>query len=581
MHRLLLPIDALVTLFVLTAVWLGVSSSYDPALSYPVQLGVIVSGGVYLAVAHGLVTWRIAYVFGRLLLLASTAAAAVFILQFAYQDYVEVPAIIERIGTLTTLLPNLNLAWQHPNAEAAFMIGTIPLGVVLIVTSRRWLWRSLWIVCTLVCLYALLLTFSRGAMVGLGATLCIAGLVLSKKLIVRVGAVALLIGGIAALALTSAGSAWVLSRWDLYRNSLYVAGDYVLTGIGLGDTFPLVYSRYGLLIQVPQLTYPHNLLLSVWMGQGLPGLVIFLLLIITFYLFVRRVLRSQPRRLFHAGWLGVTAILIHGLFDSRQYIEVLWLMGHLFALIGLTAACGRLALWQPEEDVPKVFRRYFPNRLVVATAIAAVIAIILFNQELLAAWHTNQAALAETHAELNPTLRAADREAGFRQSQALYQQALAINPVWPNANRRMGNLYVKAEDFAQAVPLLEQAYRAEPANIATIKGLALAYMWNGQLEGAAEGFNLLPDPARMAEELLTWGYWRTNEQDQPLLGAYAYETSQLMLPGNVSIPVWQAAADAYRAAGELDRARQWYERILAEAPDNTAARQALAELDDA
>ena len=43
-------------------------------------------------------------------------------------------------------------------------------------------------------------------------------------------------------------------RLQLYRNSLYLIRDYAFTGIGLGSTFAMVYSRYGLLIFVPFLS---------------------------------------------------------------------------------------------------------------------------------------------------------------------------------------------------------------------------------------------------------------------------------------------------------------------------------------
>jgi hypothetical protein len=361
----------------------------------------------------------------------------------------------------------------------------------------------------------------------------------------------------------------------LYQNSLFVASDYLFTGIGLGDTFPLIYSRYGLLIQVLQLTYAHNLLLSVWMGQGLPGLLVFAALVITFYLFVGKVLRLRPRRLFHAMWLAVTVNLIHGLFDSRQYVEALWLMPTLFGLIGLTAALGRLVV--RGEKRPQNLR-YIPWRLAAAVSVVLVVGVVAFNRELRAAWYTNRGALLETRTELNPAFSEAQRNTGYDEASEFYQRALGIDPIWSNANRRMGNLYVKTGRYAEAILPLEAALLHEPANGATIKGLGLAYTWSGRSADAARTFLLLPDPAGMNEELTQWGFYWGSEQDQPLLSAYAYETAAAMYPQNVSIPIWQAAADAYRAAGQTGKAREWYERILVQEPGNQRVAQALSEI---
>lgn len=575
-HRWLLPLDVLVGLFVLSALLLGTAPSYDPDLNRPILIGILAGGVAYFLLAHALPDWDVAYWIGRGVMLVGTAYAGLVGLQFAYQNWgTDAFSIILRAGNLTTFLPNFGIFLGHPNAAATFLESMIPFGVFLVMTSRRWILKAFWGFCTLICLYAIVLTFSRGAFVALGVTLLIAGMVLPRSKWVRLGALVLLVVGVAGLMLTTAGSEWVLSRFELYRSSLYVATDYLYTGVGLGETFPLIYSRYGLLIQVPFLTYAHNLILSVWMGQGLPGLVTFGLLIITFYRLVWRVLHSEPRRLFHAAWLGVTVTLVHGLFDSRHYVEALWLMPQLFGLIGLTAAMGSLTLY--------VNRRtnitYFPWRWFASAGAALVVAVVLFNTTLRAAWYTNMGALAETRAELSESLVLPQRQELNLEAQANYQHALELDPQWPNANRRSGNLYVKMEAFEQAVGPLEIASVHEPDNPAAIKGLGLAYVWTGRLEEAAALFHRLSNPREMSQELTVWGGWRGGpEKQQPLLAAYAYETAQLMYPDEVVIPYWLEIAWLYQAAGQVEQARRWYERVLAEEPGNETAQQAVANL---
>ncbi len=578
-HRLLLSLDLLVLLFGVTALLSG-AAAYNADLSFPMQVAILVSVGVYFAIAHGLPNWQFAYGFGYLLLIAGTAYASFFILQYSHQQYIETPGIIERVGAITTLLPDLGFSPGHPNAAATFLGAMIPLGGILVLTARRWVWRNIWAICTLVCLYAVVLTFSRGALLALASLLCIVMMVLGKRWYMRLSGLLFLIAGAVAVTLFNASSAWILSRLELYQNSLYVITDYFFTGIGLGDTFPLVYSRYGLLIQVPFLSYPHNFLLSVWTGQGLAGLLILILLTVAVIFFVARVLRTaKPRRIFHAGWLGLLVIMVHGLFDSRHYVEAFWLMPHLFALLGLTVATGRLALKEVLETGDVLRIRYFPWRLAAVSVAGLIVAAVVWQEPLRAAWHTNRGALAETRADLAEDLNSNQRAALHEQAQAAYQDALAIIPDWPNANRRSGNLAVTTENYIAAIDPLEQAYALEPANPATLKGLALAYVWVGRIDDAVTLINLMPEAAAVADELSTWGWWQ-GEQQHPLLSAYAYETSHRLRPDFENLILLQLIGEAYAAANDDENARAWYEQILEIDPTHAAARQALARLNN-
>src|SRR5690606_22998528 len=111
---------------------------------------------------------------------------------------------------------------------ATFLEALIPLGIGLIFSSRpRW-FQGLWAIGVLLMLYAVLLTFSRGAFVALGLTLLLFILIRLPSMF-RYGLIGLL--GIIGLALVfvpldsipllGSGQDWLLSRWDLYRNSLY------------------------------------------------------------------------------------------------------------------------------------------------------------------------------------------------------------------------------------------------------------------------------------------------------------------------------------------------------------------------
>ncbi len=441
-------------------------------------------------------------------------------------------------------------------------------------------------------LYAVFLTFSRGAYIGLAATIPIFFIAwflkrLSRPLatgILVVIIVGALVGVYTLLTANPATSSPLVasgievggSRLTLYRNSLFLIRDYVFTGIGLGDTFAMIYSRYSLLIQVPFLTYAHSLPLAVWLNQGLIGLISLAGIVVSFYLFVAYVLRRVvPSRLFHGAWLGVTATLVHGLTDARQYTESPWVMPLLFVMIGLTVAFGRIALKEERVYIPHYLGRYILRTVAVIFVIGVV--AFLRRDTLVAAWDTNQGALVEARGELAPDLNVGQRNALYNEAQSWYMEALDSDPNYAPANRRLGNLFVERGNYPVAVPLLETAFFSESSNPATVKGLGLAYVWVGRTEDAAQVLAKLPPDADIENELYTWGYYRHYDQNRPLLAAYAWETGQL-LAAEPNADVWAGIGDFYREAQEFTRAEAAYQRALEIEPDNQQAKDGLAAL---
>lgn len=584
-RRLLLPIDMCMIVFAISAVF-GIFTAYDQTLSTPIGLTVLISVALYFITAYLAVTWEIVYSVSAVLMAAGTAVALFFITQYGHQNYPGMPDFILRIGQITTILPDSG-ATMHPNSAATFLEGIIPVGLFLAVTARKPGLRPLWIILTLIMVYAVFISDSRGAWIGLAIAVILGVATFSRRFALITGAVialvivGMLVIGVERLSFMQSALAWANTRYELYRNSLYVIGDYAITGVGLGDVFALIYSHYGLLIRVPFLTYTHNLPLAVWFGQGILGLIAFVGIVVTFGLYVRHVLLlSAPRRLFLGTWLGVAATFAHGLFDARQYAEAYWMMPVVFVLIGLSAALGRLALIDASRRSREVNADFVPMALPIGAVVVTAIAGVIFFPQLRAIWATNQGALDETRAELAAELDDIRRTSLYENALKQYQTALSFDPNWPNANRRLGNLDVKLAHYADAVPLLESAYTVEGDNPATVKGLGLAYTWTGRTDDAAEILDNLPQAEAMKDELGTWGFWRSGRGEYHL-AAYAYETASKMSLDTPNPVLWMATANNFRAADQLDDAREWYERVLRFHPGNEAARTALREMDAA
>ena len=133
-------------------------------------------------------------------------------------------------------------------------------------------------------------------------------------------------------------------RLDVYRGSLTLIEDMPFTGIGLGGQFAMQYSRYVLMIQVPFLTYSHNLYLEAWLEQGILGFLSLVWLGIAVVWASIRHLRHGHDPLFESTSIGLAAFYLHGLTDARPYVD-LWCWLPFFLLLGLSAS---VLLRQPE-----------------------------------------------------------------------------------------------------------------------------------------------------------------------------------------------------------------------------------------
>ncbi|NJN98068.1 MAG: O-antigen ligase family protein [Anaerolineales bacterium] len=354
---------ALALLVVSTPV--GIWASYDPALSWPL-LWDPCFGRVSLFFAfintqvspHWLTTGLIG---------VAVLFAFYFVGQYDHFHYLEESGWLADLGRLTgSILPSFVFFTPHPNAAASFLESSLLLSLVL-VWQARGNKKLIWGGAAALIAYGLLISASRGAWVGLVIAVSLWAIPLIphrnlRWIISGIVVIAVLAGiyGITQIILSESPPSFLsstvdtgVSRLTLYRNSLYLLGDYPFTGIGLGDTFGMVYSRYQLLIHVPYLTYSHNLFLSVGLGLGLLGLAALIWLLISFYLFVIRVeqvgLSTRYAHLFRSAWLGATITFIHGLTDAPQFAGSGWTMPMLFGILGLAVAIGRLAFEGEEE----------------------------------------------------------------------------------------------------------------------------------------------------------------------------------------------------------------------------------------
>lgn len=582
-----IPLAGPLTLFLLGGV-LGLISSYDPALGLPWLVSLFGGAALYAAVClFGRTPARLALA-AALLIVVAAAYAAFLATQYRHLDFDAKFGAVASLGALTSApFPALSTARVDANAAAAFLGAALPLAAGLALSARR-LPRLAFAGAALAIGYGTLLTASRGAWVALavaGAAWA-AGAVWVRSgarsqepgnrepgargqgarsqetgdqetrrqgeesprpsslvprhasLVTRRRSIALALGlGAALLAgglllsqtpgvqrLLASASARASDRLILYRNSFFLALDFPLSGVGPGVVFGAAYSHFQLLILRPFVGYAHNLLLGIWLAQGLLGLLGFGGLLLASSRLIVRGLRAAggpPVGLRWGAAVGGLAALLHGLTDAPQYDTAWPAMLMIFGVFGVAVAAARLA-----DDQALQWIRLTPRRLAGAGAAALLLAALL-GPRALAAASANVAAAIEARAALSPALADGEREELMAEAIRWADRGLRLAPASAPANARRGRLALMADEPETAAARLERAHAALPASQAIRKGLGYAYVWSGRAEEGAALLSGLDRAEEVARELETWPVaWR--ERGREDLAVRAERAAALM-----------------------------------------------------
>lgn len=519
------PLDLPLALFLISAV-LGVWPAYDRSLCWGTLAALAAGCVLYCLVSRSVVPphrWRAA---ATVFVLICALLALYFVAQVAHFGQ---PGKVDAIGRLVELIGRIippAVFWAPAaNSVATFLEGILFLALALLLTEKRRAWRYAAGAGAGLIALALLLSESRGAWLAVAVTavvwlalhwrparvVAVAGALLALALVVY----ALVRRDVAALGdVPIAGDLFAAlfvrpDRLSVYRHSLYLLQDYPLTGIGLGGQFAMQHSMYALLVRHPFLGYSHNLYLEVWLQQGLVGALAWLWLVVSLYQAVRAHAKAGADLLYQGAWLGLTATLLHGLVDARQYADP-WCWFPFFGLLGLTAAIIR----RRASSVPRGRRRVVPRAVVGAFLIAVVVSL----RPLPATWHANLGCLLQARSDLEPALDDGQRSELRLGAADHFRRAIRVAPHDRTAQQRLGLIMLDETRFGQAVEHLEAAWEADPANTTTHKALGLAYVWVGDLDRAGP---LLRNVPGIVEELNVWGWWwGTQGQAQQSLNAY-------------------------------------------------------------
>jgi O-antigen ligase len=270
----------------------------------------------------------------------------------AYVGGAVVTAVFALGSAATGGLTRLSGENANPNELAALFLPGVVLSVFAALGERRPLLRWAASGAATILLVALLLTGSRGGLLGLSVAL-LAGIILAGAGRVRFGLVAVtLVMGSAVLVYYAAlapaeqadrvaaiGDDGGSGRTDLWRVATEVASDRPLTGVGAGN-FREAEARYAareidiarIDLVLDESKVVHNTYLSILSELGVVGLGLFLFLVLAALASTVRALTlivrtSEQLELLVRGFLvGLLGLFASYVFASAEYRKPLWLL---------------------------------------------------------------------------------------------------------------------------------------------------------------------------------------------------------------------------------------------------------------
>ena len=305
----------------------------------------------------------------------------------------------------------------------------------------------------------------------------------------------------------------LVKRLHLWHDSITLIQDYPFTGSGLGST-AMAFSSYVLLLHVPFQNQAHNLFLQIATEQGVPGLMIFLTMVVASSWALLQALRNRNTLAYSAGLVTSAALiglLVCGMFDSEIYVS--GLVPILFVPFGCAWCVGTAAL----NDFPRSVTRFprLRRKLTIASTFLLLFGSAFSLRPVVRAqFSANLGAVSQAQAELSvyswPRWGLQDevrRNGAADLSQALvaYHSALKLDPLNVTANRRLGQIELAQGNIQSAQQHLEMAYAIAPDQRATRQLLGEIYAISGRSEKAVDLWQRI-DVSHRQLEVRQWWY---------------------------------------------------------------------------
>ncbi len=236
----------------------------------------------------------------------------------------------------------------NPNMLGQFFILVIPFAGANLLRAKNWTARGYYFGCCGILCVAMLLTFSRGAWLGLLIAGAVFVLLLNPKLLlltpVALIALYFILPESIILRFTSIGNmsdASTSYRVYIWMGVIEMLKDYWICGIGPGDAaFNLIYPIYGYSAVVSP--HAHNLFLQIVCDAGISALVIFCAILFQYFRTLCAAIRRREswdsRLLQVAGCASIAGFMVQAMTDYSFYNYRVMFLFWAFLGLGMLAA---------------------------------------------------------------------------------------------------------------------------------------------------------------------------------------------------------------------------------------------------
>ena len=232
--------------------------------------------------------------------------------------------------------PFWNTVGMNPNLSGGLLALFWPPAFIFFIKGPGWKLRLAGGAITAILTIMLLLTQSRGALLGILIATIIMTLILNWRFLflwLLLGAAAVialwqLVPNFATAALldSSGGGATTLAgRLEIWSRAIYMIQDFPFTGVGQGMVEPVIDILYPLFLISPDAAFQHahNIYLQTAAEMGLPALIATLAFYLLLIFLPLKQLRQHPSALAASlalGLLGAVIVyLVHGLVEVIVY----------------------------------------------------------------------------------------------------------------------------------------------------------------------------------------------------------------------------------------------------------------------
>jgi tetratricopeptide (TPR) repeat protein len=416
----------------------------------------------------------------------------------------------------------------NPDYLGGYLAGLIPLAFILTIRSyhqESWLWFR---AATLFILMGLWMTRVRGAFLALGASALFLLVVFlfswgrdlfrrNIRFVLAAFAVLILAAGAylvrhGGLAVFSAKQVTVQQRVELYRVVWEMVKDHPLFGIGLGQLgiqFPLYQSRPWALADYPQHPYTfsehaHNEYLQFLAEGGLPGLLLFLAVLVVYEASVRGFLKnpvSKPEeKEFLIGIVGgMVALLVQSLSNFPiQVAPTAVLFGFFLAAPLALHPVTKPNFERPISTPQKIFLTlaFLIPAIIGLRAVAASISFrdtvgesSLEHGKLAAYYGGRLVSLSPLNPKAWNAYGKALEVAGQPEpAYQAYQKSLDLNPNYVEDLLPMGQIRMNQGRLEEALALFQKAETITPNYIAPLWPMSVCLFQLKRYDESAKGF---------------------------------------------------------------------------------------------